>query len=238
MSHFLNVKDKRLARFDHFVCHCTATPPGVHVDDEWLDHLHGDIRGWSNRTGYHVLIGRDGTVYTKDRGHKMRDFKLAGAHVGNVGKGWNSRSFGVVLAGGVDNDNRPVNNFTEAQWASLEEVCVGFLKAHPDPYNVSEAGHKDLLREHGGPPKACPCFDFRGWWAEQDIEGQAGLDDREDLDNFETNGVDEYLVHVVVRGDTVSRIARRHGTTVAGIQKINPDLEVRTIFPGQEIKIP
>lgn len=44
-------------------------------------------------------------------------------------------------------------------------------------------------------------------------------------------------VHVVQRGETLSRIAQRYGVTVAAIQKANR-LRSTVIFPGQVLKIP
>ena len=231
-------KDPRLARFDHFVAHCTATPPNVKVDDKWLDHLHGDIKGWSGRTGYHVLIGREGEVYKKDKGHLMRDYRDAGAHVGNVGPGWNSRSFGIVMAGGVDENNKPVDNFTDAQWEAFEKECILFMKKHPKPHTVRAVGHRDLLREHNGPPKACPCFNFPLWWEEHDIMDKAGIDDREDLKNQIPNGVDQVMTYTVQRGDAMWKIARKFGTTVPELLKVNPDLAATLIYPGQVVTLP
>lgn len=231
-------KDPRLAKFDHFVAHCTATPPNVDVDDKWLDHLHGDIKGWSGRTGYHVLIGRDGTKYKKDKGHLMRDYRLAGAHVGHVGPGWNSRSFGIVLAGGVDENNKPVNNFTDAQWKAFEEECILFFKKHPKPHTVRAVGHRELLREHNGPPKACPCFNFSKWFDDNHILAKAGTDDQEDLKTPIPNGVDQLMTYTVQRGDALWKIARKYDTTVNEIMKTNPDLVVNLIFPGQVITLP
>lgn len=227
--------DQRLAKFDHFVCHCTATPPSVNVDDKWIDHLHGDINKWRERAGYHVLIGRDGKVYKRDTGHLMRDYSRPGAHVGNVGPGWNTRSFGIVLAGGVDENNKPVDNFTLAQWKALEEECIAFLQAHPTPDKVRAVGHRDLLRENKGPPKACPCFDFPEWWAEQQIVAKA-LDDQEDVDR-PPNALDQSMEYTVKAGDSLWKIARRFRTTADVLRRLNPDM-ANLIYPGQRIKLP
>jgi serine-type D-Ala-D-Ala carboxypeptidase/endopeptidase (penicillin-binding protein 4) len=44
--------------------------------------------------------------------------------------------------------------------------------------------------------------------------------------------------HRVSSGDTMDAIARRYGTTVAEIQRLNPGVEPRRIRPGQELRIP
>jgi lipoprotein-anchoring transpeptidase ErfK/SrfK len=44
-------------------------------------------------------------------------------------------------------------------------------------------------------------------------------------------------IYVVQRGDTLSSIARRHGTTVAAVKQANR-LSTNTIYPGQRLTIP
>jgi serine-type D-Ala-D-Ala carboxypeptidase/endopeptidase (penicillin-binding protein 4) len=44
--------------------------------------------------------------------------------------------------------------------------------------------------------------------------------------------------HRVSSGETLDGIARRYGTTVAEIQRLNPNVEPRRIRPGQAIRIP
>ncbi|HET9985424.1 MAG TPA: D-alanyl-D-alanine carboxypeptidase/D-alanyl-D-alanine-endopeptidase [Longimicrobiales bacterium] len=45
------------------------------------------------------------------------------------------------------------------------------------------------------------------------------------------------VYHTVSRGETLDRIARKYGTTVAALQAANPGLEPRRIRPGQQIVV-
>ena len=46
------------------------------------------------------------------------------------------------------------------------------------------------------------------------------------------------MVHVVVRGETLRRIAEAHGSTVAAFIEANPNVDPDRIFPGQELELP
>jgi LysM repeat protein len=44
-------------------------------------------------------------------------------------------------------------------------------------------------------------------------------------------------VYTVKSGDNLGEIAERNGTTVETLQELNPDLDARTLVPGQRIKL-
>ncbi|MGQ0562101.1 MAG: D-alanyl-D-alanine carboxypeptidase/D-alanyl-D-alanine endopeptidase [Gemmatimonadota bacterium] len=44
--------------------------------------------------------------------------------------------------------------------------------------------------------------------------------------------------YTIRKGDTLSEIAERHGTTVARIQALNPGLRSRSLLPGRKIRLP
>ncbi len=158
MKNAVLVDDPRLARYDHLIVHCTATPPQLDVDAVWVDRLHR-ARGW-RCCGYHVVITRDGLWQDSDDGHPTRPIGESGAHVGNCGRGWNGRSFGVALAGGVSvAGGRGMDNFTLAQGATLYRGICRFLKLHPQSTIVTVLGHRNLIALTGAPPKDCPSFD-------------------------------------------------------------------------------
>lgn len=46
------------------------------------------------------------------------------------------------------------------------------------------------------------------------------------------------MVYVIQPGDTISGIAYEHGTTIDDIVRVNPDVNLDLIFPGQEIIVP
>jgi N-acetylmuramoyl-L-alanine amidase len=162
-------------RTDYIVIHCSATPPNMDIGREEItqwhinpkqDRVNKDLwtykgrkyttdklppeakgkkgNGWSD-IGYHFVIRRSGGV---ERGRWVR---VAGAHV----KGYNSMSVGVCMVGGVDNDMKPEDNFTDEQWHALIDVISALKGDFP---NAKIVGHRDL--DSG---KACPSFDVTEW---------------------------------------------------------------------------
>ena len=110
-----------------------------------IDRWHRE-RGWLG-IGYHFVIKRDGTL------EKGRHISASGAHA----KGYNNRSIGICLVGGVAEDKKtPENNFTEAQMLSLK--CL-LMKLTEDFPQAEVIGHRDV-----NPHKACPSFNARAWW--------------------------------------------------------------------------
>ena len=140
---------------DLIVVHCSATTPKmrttIDVIHRW--HMNRGIRSdRGGRTGYHYVIERDGKT------EQGRDLMEIGAHA----RGYNQRSVGVCLVGGVKRPESgpqagelvPEANYTEPQWRALE-VLVGGLWLYFDRPVI--AGHNSLSS------KACPCFDVEGW---------------------------------------------------------------------------
>lgn len=133
-------------RTEFIVIHCSATDDGVDIGAAEIDKWHR-AKGWA-MIGYHLVIRRDGTV------EAGRALELTGAHV----EGWNSKSVGVCLVGGVEADdmNRARNNFTAAQWIALERVARQLRGRWPA---AKICGHRDFP----GVRKACPSFDVAEW---------------------------------------------------------------------------
>lgn len=231
MGYFKSPIDNRLARYDHLIVHCTATKAEqVNVDAEWVDQVHKD-KGWSG-CGYHAVITRSGDVQTWDLGFKARPFNRTGAHVGGCGQGWNSRSLGVTLAGGLDRDGRPECNFTGEQFDALENFIDDFLEAHPDPDNVEIMGHRDLIRFTRSSPKACPCFEVVEFLSERNIM-------TEDEDSAIEDDSSPLLLperYEVKSGDSLWKISRLFGISVDSIREKN-NLQTDVIHPGQELLI-
>ena len=131
---------------DFIVIHCSATTPSMtHVDAKEIDRWHRQ-RGW-RKIGYHFVIRRDGIV------EEGRELGEVGAHA----KGFNSKSVGICLVGGIDEEGNPENNYTDEQWKALEELVNQMLLPYPD---AEVLGHCDLPDVK----KACPCFNVREWW--------------------------------------------------------------------------
>lgn len=144
-------------RTDYLVVHCSATPPNSDIGVDEIDQWHRK-RGWDG-CGYNAVIRRDGHV------ELARPFDNAGIHV----RGYNMRSVGVCLVGGVDPSGQPEQNFTEEQYESLRSLLdmLGFV--YP---GAEVVGHRDLSPDLNGDSlitsdewlKACPSFDVRRWY--------------------------------------------------------------------------
>ena len=136
---------------DYIVIHCSATKASMdHVDAKEIDRWHRQ-KGW-RKIGYHWVIRRDGIV------EEGRELGEVGAHA----RGFNSKSIGICMVGGVDEDMNPENNYTDEQWKSLEDLVRQMKLPYPD---AEVLGHCDLPDVS----KACPCFDVREWWAATEV---------------------------------------------------------------------
>lgn len=153
-----------MRQIDLIVVHCSATRPSLDVRAIDIDRWHR-ARGWRG-IGYHYVITRGGAV------EPGRPEFQVGAHT----QGFNSRSVGVCLVGGVAEDGRTVeSNYTRAQWISLatllRDLRSRYLKARI-------CGHRDLSPDLDGDGeverhewvKGCPSFDVAAWCTEFGIE--------------------------------------------------------------------
>jgi len=135
----------------YLAVHCSATPPEMDIGVDEIRQWHKD-KGWSD-VGYHYVIRRDGTVEGGRPQHKQ------GAHV----HGWNDKSLGICLIGGVDGQFIPEDNFTAAQKQALYGLLEGLLGEYP---GAQIKGHRDFP----GVKKACPSFDVQAWFeAEKEV---------------------------------------------------------------------
>lgn len=132
---------------DFIAVHCSASLPDPATDAKVIDRWHRQ-RGFL-MIGYHFVIKTDGTV------EPGRDEDSIGAHV----EGYNARSIGVCMVGGVDANGpagKPVNNFTPAQFTSLTRLLMELRRKYP---KVVIQGHRDFPNV----AKACPSFDVKPW---------------------------------------------------------------------------
>ncbi len=129
------------------VVHCSATPPGMDIGAKEIDRWHRETpRNWS-QIGYHFVIRRDGTLETG------RPLSITGAHA----RGYNKRSIGVCLVGGVnDEDGDSEGNFEVGQFDTLRTLL---MTLHARYEGLTILGHRDLP----GVTKDCPCFDVIGF---------------------------------------------------------------------------
>lgn len=124
------------------IIHCAATKPSMDVGVREIRQWH-KARGFLD-VGYHLIIRRDGAI------EAGRDLYQVGAHT----KGQNSNSVGICLIGGVDEKMKPEDNFTEAQYATLDKLVAQMITTFPDLKRI--IGHRDV--DSG---KACPSFDVK-----------------------------------------------------------------------------
>ena len=131
-------------KVEYIAVHCSATPPAMDIGVPEISQWHRD-RGFKT-VGYHVVIRRDGTV------EYGRNFGMIGAHI----KGYNDKSLGVCLIGGVDSDMEAEDKFTDEQFSSLDRVLTALQGLFPD---AVIQGHTDFPNVH----KACPSFNVKAW---------------------------------------------------------------------------
>ncbi len=144
------------AKTEYVVWHCSATPPSQDIGSAQIDIMH-KAKGWDG-IGYHFVIRYDGRV---EPGEAL---KSRGAHV----KGLNSVSVGVCMIGGVDEQGKSVNNFTDKQWQAARHVYEFLKLLYPDASNI---GHRDLSPDSDGDGrvqrheflKDCPCYSVAQW---------------------------------------------------------------------------
>ena len=129
------------ASTDYIVIHCSATKPSMDVDAETIRNWHVNERGWRD-IGYHKVIKRNGEV---EDGRDVRD---SGAHAA----GYNSKSVGECMVGGMAEDNSAENNFTAQQWTALLDLVKQLKSNYP---NADVIGHNEISE------KECPSFDAR-----------------------------------------------------------------------------
>ena len=128
---------------DYIVIHCAATKPSMDIGADTIRDWHVNGNGWRD-IGYHLVIRRDGSV------EKGRDINDSGAHAA----GYNSKSIGLCLVGGMAEDNSAEDNFTAQQWTSLLATVKELEVDFP---NAKVIGHNEISE------KECPSFDVQKW---------------------------------------------------------------------------
>lgn len=140
----------------YIVVHCSATVSDCDIGVSTIRDWHKQ-RGFKD-IGYHFVIRRNGKIET---GRKQDE---VGAHV----EGYNSRSVGVCMVGGIAKGGKAENNFTPAQFKTLETLLRKLTIDYPGAKIV---GHRDLSPDRNGDGKItpneylkeCPSFDIATW---------------------------------------------------------------------------
>ena len=222
-----------MADMKWIVIHCSASPPYVDGDAEWIDRIHKGF-GWRG-CGYHIVIKRDGEMQSAETGHSCRQFGEPAAHArGTDGDGawFNRHGIGICLIGGVDANGVPENNYTAAQWATLLLTVRQLMDRFGIPPDKI-AGHRDIIRRFDTPdgPKECPCFEVDDW-VRREI---TGLDDpdAEMGGDIISNAVTDNTTHVVRSGETFWGIGRLYGVPQSELRRLNPNYP--RLYPGDTV---
>ncbi len=240
--------------YDHIIVHCAATPPSLDIDAEWIDRIHRE-KGWSGGNGYNFFIPRDGRLEWEGSGHRARKLGTVGAHVGGCGPGWNKRSIGICMAGGVAEDGvTPENNYTEAQLNTLWQLIYE-LRMHYQILPINIIGHRDLIKRTNAAPKACPCFSVQAWMEtrertstgqQTDVEQVLDIMDllrsvfnwlrseRPSVPNSDPLKV--HKTYTVKSGDTLWSISNTYGVPVTKLRSLNA-LSSDMLQIGQELRL-
>ena len=129
---------------DFLIIHCAATKPSMDIDVDDIDSWHRK-RGFFS-VGYLFVIKRDGT---RQVGRSLDE-------VGGHAKGFNHKSIGICLVGGVSEDDhtKAENNFKKSQWVELELLIDELLRTFP---HAKVIGHNQISQ------KDCPSFDVQAY---------------------------------------------------------------------------
>ena len=132
-------------RTDFIIIHCADTKPSMDIGTDEINRWHRQ-RGFL-KCGYHFVIRRDGVLESEEDG--CRSIQASGAHA----KGYNHKSIGVCLVGGMHEEtNEPEDNFTDAQMETLQDLLSYLAVAYPDAKVI---GHCEVSE------KTCPNFNLK-----------------------------------------------------------------------------
>ena len=125
----------------YIAVHCTATPQTATVSS--IQNYWKNVLKWK-MPGYHFIIKSNGEVVQL----------LEIEKVSNGVKGFNSVSINISYIGGVDSQNKPIDNRTEAQKKALLDLLKKLKKQFP---KAVIQGHRDFPEVK----KACPSFNAK-----------------------------------------------------------------------------
>lgn len=127
----------------YIVLHCTATPQTTSVQNI-LDYWKNAMQ-WKN-PGYHYLIEPDGRINNL----------LPIEEISNGVAGYNQNSIHISYIGGVDDNNKAIDNRTPQQVISQINLLIELTTLFP---NAIIQGHRDFPNVK----KECPSFNVKEW---------------------------------------------------------------------------
>ena len=136
--------------------HCTASQQTATVQQILREFKQ---RGWRT-PGYHYIIDPSGILTQL----------VAEDRISNGVKGYNAESINVAYIGGIDANNKPIDNRTPEQKKTLLSILTRLKQKYP---NAIIMGHRDISpdKNHNGivDPweriKECPCFNAKTEYA-------------------------------------------------------------------------
>lgn len=127
------------------IIHCSATKADSDIGAKEIDSWHKK-QGFSS-IGYHFVICRNGDI---EAGRPVQEM---GAHC----KGQNANSIGICLIGGIDENGKSQNNFTDKQFQCLKLLVKKLQNEFP---NSTIHGHYEFAN------KDCPCFNVKEFFTQ------------------------------------------------------------------------
>jgi N-acetylmuramoyl-L-alanine amidase len=124
---------------NEIIVHCSATKPSMDIGADWIRKIHVQQNKWKD-IGYHYVIRRNGAI------ENGRLLSQIGAHC----EGHNTGTIGICMVGGISETGRAENNFTPAQFETVQRLIRDLVAEFPAIVKLS--GHNDYAN------KACPCF--------------------------------------------------------------------------------
>ena len=123
----------------YIAIHCSATPQTTTVES--INSYWKRVLGW-RAPGYHFIIKANGEVVQL----------LPIEQISNGVAGYNKSTINICYIGGVDKNNKPIDNRTKEQKASLLKVIKEMKSLFP---TATVKGHYQFPNVK----KACPSFD-------------------------------------------------------------------------------
>ena len=123
----------------YLAIHCSATPQTTTVES--INSYWKRVLGW-RAPGYHFIIKANGEIVQL----------LPIEQISNGVAGYNKNTINICYIGGVDRNNKPIDNRTKEQKASLLKVIKEMKALFP---TAIVKGHYQFPNVK----KACPSFD-------------------------------------------------------------------------------
>lgn len=233
----------RAAQIDNIVIHCSA---GFGTVESILKFWKNTL-GWKT-PGYHRLIDQDGQI------HNLLDFDKPSNGVA----GYNSHIINICYIGGVEKagvDKRGQviwkgkDTRTQSQKYAIEQ-CISEAREWLGKNgknigsNLGVVGHYQFSPDQNGDGviasweriKECPCFDPIAEYSHFASKDRRGLLPTVKTPSAAIINPPFNAIHVVVKGDTLSKIAESYKTTYQKIVELN-GLKSTVIQIGQKLKI-